>query len=196
MADKPDQNEENTAEATVNATGFRPRAKALLRRFWYVPAVLGIMALQMVSIAVYRCAMPAAPLRNSYEVSLGEFGFEAITETRSMISSADFSLHISLIPEIDRPARFLLNQHQYLLQQNIEELLRQAAPGDFEDPSLAELKRQLQATVNQTVGRRIVAEVIITDLKLDRGTATETPSAETEAITQPTAPWREAEAAS
>ena len=39
---------------------------------------------------------------------------------------------------------------------------------DFEDPALTELRRQLQETINRTLGKAIIEEVIITDLSVDR----------------------------
>ena len=53
-----------------------------------------------------------------------------------------------------------------------EELLRRAHGGDFEDPGLQELKRQLQERINQALGIRAVADVIVTDLRLRRSPRT------------------------
>jgi len=58
-----------------------------------------------------------------------------------------------------------LDACRFRVQQNVEELLRRAHGGDFDDPGLGELKRQLQERINERSGRAI-AEVIVTDLKL------------------------------
>jgi hypothetical protein len=54
------------------------------------------------------------------------------------------------------------------VQQGIEELLRKAASEDFQDPTFAGLKRQFQETVNGTLGERVIAEVIMTHVTVER----------------------------
>ncbi|MEX0866374.1 MAG: hypothetical protein WD030_03380, partial [Pirellulales bacterium] len=83
-------------------------------------------------------------------------------------------------------ARQRLEMHQYRVQQNVEELLRQAHGGDFSDPTLAELKRQMQEKINDTIAVRGISDVIITDLRLQRreGHSME-PSTETAGIAPP-----------
>ena len=46
--------------------------------------------------------------------------------------------------------------------------MRRAHGGDFEDPLLAGLKQKLQEHINQTLGIRVIDDVIITELKLER----------------------------
>jgi hypothetical protein len=54
------------------------------------------------------------------------------------------------------------------VQQAVEELIRRAHGGDFDDPLLAGLKQQLQEEINEALGIRVIDDVIITDLKLTR----------------------------
>ncbi len=54
-------------------------------------------------------------------------------------------------------------------------MLRKAHDGDFDDPSLRELKRQMQEQINQTLGMRAIAAVIMADLKLQGVRAAEPP---------------------
>ncbi len=108
------------------------------------------------------------------EVSIGEFQFVANANERSPIVAATFALHLALIPETETLARARLDSHKYRVQQAIEQLLRQAHGGDFEDPSLGDLRRQLQEQINETLGIRAVADCIVTDLDMIR-TAREAP---------------------
>ncbi|MCG8585304.1 MAG: hypothetical protein MI757_11385 [Pirellulales bacterium] len=101
----------------------------------------------------------------SPEVSLGAFWYETSTETAPEHIRVEFNLHLELLAQIDRAARAQLDARRFKVQQNVEELLRRAHNADFEDPSLTELKRQIQVQINETLGMRgAIAEVIVTDL--------------------------------
>ena len=102
------------------------------------------------------------------EVSLGSYRFEAEPSEQGDIVGAKFCLHIALIDDVEPPARQALAQRQIRVQQNVEELLRQAHGGDFVDPALGELKRQLQERINETLGVRMIDDVIITNLEIHR----------------------------
>ncbi len=122
---------------------------------------------------------------DSPEVTLGRFTFAAERGVDSPVQRAQFDLHIALIEELQPAARKLLAERRLRVQQDIEELLRRARGGDFDDPSLRELKRQLQEQVNTTLGLRAVGSVIITDLEVAyAGTAER-------ASERPLHPWRE-----
>lgn len=101
------------------------------------------------------------------EVSLGEFRFSGNSHEQSPIVAATFHLHLALIPEADALARARLVSHKYRVKQGVEQLLRQAHGGDFEDPSLGDLRRQLQEQINENLGVRAVADVIVTGLTLE-----------------------------
>jgi len=62
-------------------------------------------------------------------------------------------------------ARTRLAARKFKVQQDVEQLLRQAHPDDFADPVLAGLKRQLQEQINESLGLRAISEVIITSLE-------------------------------
>jgi flagellar basal body-associated protein FliL len=128
----------------------------------------------------------------SAELSLGDFRFvadpfEGARAEESRVSSAEFSLHIELVRQFDSSARQQLTARKFRVRQDIEELLRRAHSGDFDNPLLGELKRQLQEQINTTLGMGAVAEVIITDLKLQR----ETPPAGPLTETVESVPWVE-----
>jgi hypothetical protein len=102
------------------------------------------------------------------EITLGKFHFTDHPGSLSAISGADFQLHISLLKDLDSQARARLNERKFKVQQDVEELLRQAHGGDFDDPELNELKRQLQEQINASLELRAISEIIITDLFVDR----------------------------
>lgn len=104
----------------------------------------------------------------SPEAALGTFQFVGTGPQNSSVKSAEFDLHISLLPGVDRSARARLADVRYRVQESVEELLRRARGADFEDPGLEELKRQLQEQINTTLGMRAVDQVIVTDLRLER----------------------------
>ena len=102
------------------------------------------------------------------EVGLGAFHFEADRAEGGRIAQADFSLHVALLEPPDPAARCRLIAHTRHVQQAVEELLRKAHGGDFDDPGVHDLKRQLLEQINQALGTRTISEVMVTDLKLQR----------------------------
>lgn len=123
----------------------------------------------------------------SPEISLGQFQFVAGPIEGEQTVKAKFSLHVALLSQADQIARRRLADCRFRVQQGIEELLRQAHSGDFDDPLLAGLKRQLQERINETLEIRAIADVIITDFQMER-TAQE---ACTMRETAESAPWLE-----
>ena len=101
------------------------------------------------------------------EIGLGDFTFLSPRGQPGQVTRAEFSLYLSLLSDVDSIARERLAQKKFKVEQEIEELLRQAHAGDFDDPVLAELKRQIQETVNQCLEMRAITEVIITDFSAE-----------------------------
>ncbi|NQT38727.1 MAG: hypothetical protein HQ581_14625 [Planctomycetes bacterium] len=126
------------------------------------------------------------------EVTLGEFTFTAEDESDSPVASAVFTVHLSLIAEVAQTAEQLLQVNKFRVQQDIEELLRQAHGGDFEDTDLGDLKHRLQEQISETLSARVIAQVIITDLQLGRAV----PSEGADEEIPPNVPWVEAEPSS
>ncbi|MHB1033491.1 MAG: flagellar basal body-associated FliL family protein [Pirellulales bacterium] len=150
------------------------RWKRLLGKTWLVLLIVGLLSAQGVGFwyfGVYRTAKKSP----SAELTLGQFRFIAESAEAGDVSRADFSLHIRLLNEVATPARRQLEDRKFKVQQDIEELLRQARSGDFVEPTLTGLKRRVQEQVNASLGMRALAGVIITDLKLER--ASEKPPA-------------------
>jgi flagellar basal body-associated protein FliL len=102
------------------------------------------------------------------EVPLGEFHFVSEKAEPGSIGSAEFGLYVTLLDHIDRQAREQLAARRFRIQQDIEQLLRQSHAHDFADPTLGDVKRQLQEQINGSLEMRAIADVIITDLKLTR----------------------------
>ena len=113
------------------------------------------------------------------EHDIGTYHFLANPSEKGQIAAAEFNLHIAVLDDIEKEARRRLAAKKFRVQQDIEELLRKAHGGDFDDPSLGELKRRLQARINETLGMRAIADVIITDLNLERTMPAAKPSDET-----------------
>ena len=100
----------------------------------------------------------------SPEVGLGEFEFEKVDTRLSPVTQATFTLHVSLLTDTETKARARLYTRRFRVKQDIEQLLRDAQGGDFEDPILEELKRRIREQINKTLDMRVVEQVIITDL--------------------------------
>ena len=120
----------------------------------------------------------------SPEITLGAYQFQGESPGRSGIVSARFTLHVSLLKEAEKAGRAQLGDAKFRIQQDVEELLRRAHGDDFEDPTLAELKRQMQEQVNATLGMRAVSNVIITDLAVRRAQPPATEAGDTAPLPQ------------
>jgi len=161
----------------------------LLRRLnfkWLVgPRLLGTvaicsLALNVVGYGFIKARMSRTPPPPSPEIEVGTFQFQTESAGKPGIVSARFNLHVNLLKEAERAGRAQLVDSKFRLQQDLEELLRRAHSADFEDPALAELKRQMQEQVNATLGMKAVSNVIITDLALQRAEASGAEIAATE----------------
>jgi hypothetical protein len=90
---------------------------------------------------------------------------------------------------LDRIARIRLASHKFRVQEEIESLLRQTHSGDFGDPALNDLKRQIRERIDQTLGNRVVSDVIIANLKITASNNNKEPPATADAGSSP--PWLE-----
>ncbi|MGO8690608.1 MAG: hypothetical protein ACLQLG_13375 [Thermoguttaceae bacterium] len=170
MAEKPNKEADAAEPASVEAPAAAvktPFYARFLTAKWLLIVVGVSVVLHVAGLAYVRVRLHTEPPSNG-EIGLGAFHFEGDRSEGGSVGKADFSLHISLLEPVDLAARQRLAARKYHVQQDVEELLRKAHSGDFEDPGLTDLKRQLHEQINQTLGVRTVAEVIITDLKLQR----------------------------
>ena len=131
------------------------------------------------------------------EIPLGTFRYVAGPSKLGQpdeptVSSAEFSLYVTLAESAADGGAELIAARRFRVQQAVEQLLRQAHGGDFQDPSLSTLKRQIREHINAVLGARAVAEVVLTDLKLQYRQpspgqrASQTPTAERSGV-----PWKE-----
>ncbi|MHB8898609.1 MAG: hypothetical protein ACYC6Y_07670 [Thermoguttaceae bacterium] len=133
------------------------------------PTALAVSVLANLAGVFYFRTLAAAdrPLAPQ-EIPLGDYRFVAEDCGPGQIQQAQFALHVELIRQSERAARGLIEARRQKLRQNLEELLRTAHSADFSDPALRELKGQFLKRINETLEIRAVAEIIVTDLKLER----------------------------
>ena len=177
MAVEKDQDAE--AEVVKAAKDKKKKKPGFWSQKWFLISLLvGSFMAHGLGFTLYTIRFANSENLSGMEFELGKFEFLSKRTPESTIETAKFNLFISLLSEVDSPARLLLKRHQYKVHQGIEELLRQAHEGDFDDPTLQELKRQLQATINKTIKKKVIDEVIITDLAIKHLVKTETKEAE------------------
>ncbi len=159
-----------TNEETPPEAGGTASQKAWYWRFlrwqWLVGLVCVPLLLHGVGLTYCFLYGQTDVSKPTQEVALGEFRFEAPPQAVGRVDAARFSLHIALLENTTAAARVRLRDREHRVQQNVEQLLREAHGTDFEDPSLAGLKRQIQERVNDTLEMRAVSDVIITGLEL------------------------------
>ncbi len=179
------------AKAESGSSGAAPPWwRHLLEPKWLVLFVVLAVVVPGIVLALSRLSSAAGAAADAHdELSIGEFRFLADANERSPIIAATFSLHLALIPEAEAAGRARLASHKFRVQQGVEQLLRQAHGGDFEDPRLGDLKRQLQEQVNETLGVRVVADVIVTDLELEYSPGAATSAGAADVAGTP--PWGE-----
>ena len=166
---KPDQAaaEEATEKQPVGQKPVGLLGRLLTRKWLLILLALSVVGHVIgLTYSQLRATWPASEL--GPEVSLGAFRFVAEPEERGGIVSAEFRLHIALLSQVEAAARKEISGKRLRVQQAVEELVRRAHGGDFDDPLLAGLKQQLQEQINETLGIRVIDDVIITELKLER----------------------------
>jgi flagellar basal body-associated protein FliL len=169
----PNPPKAETAEAASPAEAARPQG-GRLKGLFTIKALMIVMVLSLILHGIglgyshYASRGRADASEEPMEVNLGSYRFEAEPSEQGDVVGARFCLHIALIDDVEPRARQVLAQRQIRVQQNVEELLRQAHGGDFVDPTLGELKRQLQERINESLGVRMIADVIITNLEIHR----------------------------
>lgn len=191
MIEQPNRNAPDEEEDSTGEQSKTPGSSASWRRFltqkWIAILVASSIVVHGACFLYYCLARRNSPETPSPEVCLGAFMFEADKAEGGRLVNAEFSLSVALLEHVDQAARRQLKAHRFRVQQDVEELLRRAHGGDFDDPTLGDLKRQLQEQVNETLGIRAVADVIITNLKLRRSDG----EIGSMATTAETVPWVE-----
>jgi flagellar basal body-associated protein FliL len=161
----------NVDEPSAEQAAEQPKRGSLLARFLKPKWLLVLLA---VSVAGHALGFAYFRLTANHsaalgpEVSLGKFRFVADAAEDGHYAAAEFSLHIALLGQVEASARRELEAKRFRVQEAVEELIRRAHSGDFDDPLLTGLKQQLQEAINEALGVRVISEVIITDLALER----------------------------
>jgi len=170
MADDTKRDDRKDEAASSGDGGPQAARSAWYRRFldgrWLVVLIVVSLVLNGLGLATYRLLAGTQGPEPTPEVALGTYRFLAAPGEPDHVESASFCLHIALLEHVEAPARQRLHDREHRVRQDVEELLRRAHGGDFEDPTLAGLKRQLQEQINDTLGMRAIADVIITNLDL------------------------------
>jgi len=162
-----DRKDEPAAPGDGRADGTKAAwYRRFLSRRWLVVVIVASLVLHGAGFAWYRMFRGPNGPGPTPEVPLGTYEFVANPQQPGHVARARFSLHIALLSHVDPGARQRLHTREHRVRQNVEELLREAHGGDFEDPGLAGLKRQLQERINETLEMRAIADVVITNLEL------------------------------
>jgi hypothetical protein len=166
-ADKTKNAAKETAEGDAPKGRFRWRG---LKRGGLTLGLASLVAGTVVAhgllLVLHRWgAAPTA--EQSHEATLGQFHYVARGPGEVGIQGATFELSVALLDDMAPLGRARLEARKHKVQQNVEELLRRAHPGDFDDAALAGLKRHLQTQINDALGVRAISEVLITDLVLE-----------------------------
>jgi flagellar basal body-associated protein FliL len=135
-------------------------------RYWLGILLVATLVIHGAGLAYYKLWITRNQAEISPEIGLGNFEFSADRTSGSRIAGAEFSLYITTLDGLDRLARNRLASHKFRVQGEIESLLRKAHSGDFEDPSLNDLKRRIRDQINETLDSRVVSDVVITKLKI------------------------------
>jgi len=154
------------------ATLPRPDRSAIWRSFWITclgrgglaTLLVAAMVGQCLTVAYYTRGRSGVPAPGDGEIPLGNFCCFSGIQGELDTGRVTFSLFVVMDERASSLASSRLSARKYRVRQNVEELLRQAHVADFEDPSLAEIKRRMQERINATLGLRAVSDVLIVNL--------------------------------
>jgi hypothetical protein len=179
MSTPEKQPDKGGAEAKADSGSTRTKLVKFFTGRWVVAIIVVSVAVHTVGFLYVSARPKQAPEPPRPEISLGSFKFISGTAVPGGVQNAAFDLHVSMLNPADAQARDRFTAVKFRLQQNIEELLRRAHSSDFDDPVLADLKRQLQVLVNETLGIKAISDVIITNLSLERSAIATQPASQT-----------------
>jgi flagellar basal body-associated protein FliL len=184
--------ESNSEEAKTEPSSNSKARFALFRAktvpYWLAFLLISTLVIHGIGWAYYKAVNTSAAVEFSPEIGVGNYKFTADKTAGGRLSSAEFSLYITALEGLDRIARTRLASHKFRVQEEIESLLRETHSGDFDDPALNDLKRQIRERIDQTLGNRVVSDVIIANLKITASNNKE-PAATADAASSP--PWLE-----
>lgn len=163
--ENPSAEEEKTVESSAGKSRFALLCGKTVQ-YWLAFLLISTLIVHGIGWAYYKSINTRAQADSSPEIEVGNFHFTADKTSGGRITGAEFSLFITALDGLDRIARTKMYSHKYRVQQEIESLLRQAHGGDFDDPALNDLKRQVREQINQVLGNRVISDVIVANLKI------------------------------
>lgn len=187
MAEETKEQENQATEETKQAStkpGMVWRVLNGLTSRVSLAVLLGI-SLVMQGVGFWYFSSKSTSSEPTGEVKLGQFHFQEAEPSTASIESAEFTLHLDFLEALDKKARNRLEDRRFRVKQDVEELMRLAKGADFEPTAIDQLKRTLQERINASLEMRVVDEVIITDLQIDRRPATEVAEANPSDVAAP-----------
>jgi hypothetical protein len=156
---------------------------------WLVGAVLMLFVVE--GAIVFWLRTRVAPVAESLpkEIPLGVFEFTRSNGRESRVLRGQFDLFIRLTDELTASQQRQFIQHQPQLQKAVEEALLRLRAADFSDLRLVRLKNRVQEQLNDELGFDGIAEVLISNFKIQSIAATIPPSGprETDPANSPSA---------
>jgi flagellar basal body-associated protein FliL len=194
MANEPKRPEDAASKEDNSqaASAGKPKSawfNGKIAQYWLAFLLISTLVLHGIGLAYYKAGKSQASIEYSPEIEVGNFQFKADKSITARITGADYSLYFTALDGLDKVARIRMSSHKYRVQQEIESLMRQSHSGDFEDPSLNDLKRQIRDRINQALGNRVVSDVIVANLKITASNNVQESSVATDSASSP--PWLE-----
>lgn len=188
-AQRPEESrneDEAKTEASSAGTSKIGSFFAKTTQYWLALLLITTLVIHGLGWAWYKAGNAAPAVERSPEIGIGTFKFTADKTSGSHVAGAEFAVYITALDGLDGVARNRLSSHQFRVQEEIESMLRQAHSGDFVDPALNDIKRQIRERIDQALKNRVVSDVIITNLKFSPSDAKE-PAQAADSASSP--PW-------
>jgi hypothetical protein len=157
---------------------------------WLVGAVLVLFAVEGAVLYWFRTRAASEVASLSKEIPLGVFEFTRSNGRESRVLRGQFDLFVRLTDELTASQQRQFVQHQPQLQKAVEEALLRLRAADFSDLRLVRLKNRVQEQLNDELGFDGIAEVLVSNFKIQAIAATIPPAAprETKSAESPSAP--------
>jgi len=166
-AQRPEESRNDDASTEAKPAGKSKIASFFGKtmQYWLAFLLITTLVIHGLGWAWYKAGSAGPAVETSPEIGIGTFKFAADKTSGSRVTGAEFSVYVTALDGLDRVARNRLASHKFRVQEEIEAMLRQAHGGDFVDPDLSDLKRQIRERIDQALKNRVVSDVIITNLK-------------------------------
>lgn len=132
----------------------------LIRRYWAVGLIVGMIATHAVVISYLRTRVASLSSSESPAFELGSFRVQSSSNLETIYH---FRLHAVIDPAKLHRGRDKLSQMRMEICESTEQLLRQSDPKWFKDPSQLEIREQIMEIVRSNLDEALVQRVMITD---------------------------------